>query len=141
MGFKAVPLDMISAPNYFAPLAEPRWTIIDPNAVTLWFQLQVSDTLGDRRYMVAGGATMQVTFQRADQISTTQGLLTNTSQSVVLSATPHANDRSLFSMALTSQQVQTIVSGTVKFKLTESGLDTTWVQDHMLKKMLTNPGF
>lgn len=141
MTFKAVPLDMISAPNYFAPLAEPRWTILDPNAVTLWFQLYIEDTLGTRRYITASGATMTVAFQRADAFALSQNQLTQTAQGLSLPATAHANDRSLFSLALTSQSVQTIVSGTVKFTLVESSVTTTWVQNHALSKKLTAPGF
>lgn len=145
MSFKVTPLDMITAPNYWAAMKNGRWDVIDPNAVTLWFQLGVSDALGDRRYVSAAGAVMEVTFQRADLIQTGSGgllpvKLTNTAQSVVKTATPHALDRSLYSMALTALDIQTVVAGTVKFKLTESGVVTTWVQNYLLTKSLTAPG-
>lgn len=140
MAFKAVPIDMITAPNYFAPLSESRWTIIDPNAVTLWFQLQIEDSLGTRRYMVASGATMTVAFQRADSFTLSQNALAQAAQGLSLPATANANDRSLFSLALTSQSVQTIVSGTVKFTLVESGVTTAWTQNHFLSKKLTAQG-
>jgi len=139
--FKAVPLDMISAPNYWAPFADGRWTVTDPNATTLWLQLQISDALGSRRYMVATGGTLSVIFQRADSFTTNQGVLSQTSQGISVSGAVNANDRSLFSVALTQQQVQGIVSGTVKFSLTEGSSTTTWVQDYLLSKSLTRPGF
>ena len=141
MNYKAIPLDMIAPPNYYAPLADGRWVITSPNAVTLWFGLQIEDSLGARRYMVATGATMTVTFQRADQFTSSQSILTQTAQSVTLTATVNANDRSLFSMNLTTQNIQTLVSGTVKCRLVEAGVDTTWLQDYGISKKLTNPGF
>lgn len=141
MAFKSIPLEMITAPNYFAALADGRWTVTSPNAVTLWFQLNIEDALGSRRYMTAVGATLTVTFQRADQFTSSGGVLSQAAQSVVLSAVPHANDRSLFSMALTTQNVQLLVSGAVKYRLVEGANDTTWLQDYGIQKKLTNPGF
>lgn len=141
MAFKSVPLDMISAPNYFAPLADGRWTVTSPNAVTLWFQLQIEDALGSRRYMTAVGSTLTVTFQRADSYVSNGGPLSTSAQSVAVTATPHANDRSLYSMALTTQNIQLLVSGAVKYRLVEGANDTTWLQDYGIQKKLTNPGF
>jgi hypothetical protein len=139
--FKAIPLDMISAPNYFAPLEPSSWNIVSPNTQTLWFGLQVEDSLGARRYMVATGASLTVTFQRADSFTTSQGKLTQTSQGIDKLASAHANDRSLFSFSLTSQDVGSIVGGTVKFKLIEGATETIWLQNYLITKQLTSPGF
>lgn len=144
MSFKSVPLDMISAPNFWAPAKNNRWELIDPNAVTLWFRLNIVDSLGERSYVTASGAAMTVIFQRADLIQVDRSIipqkLTNTAQSVTKTASVHATDKSLFSFTLTAQDVQNIVSGTVKFTLVESGVTTTWVQNYLLQKSLTSPG-
>jgi hypothetical protein len=140
--FKAIPVDMISAPNFWAPIDEGRWTITDPNAVTLWFQLQISDSLGDRRYLLGSGGTMTAIFQRADAYNVQiPGGLTQTSQTITISCPVNANDRSLFTLPMTTQQVQGVVSGTVKFTMVESGVSTSWVQNYLIVKKLTSAGF
>jgi hypothetical protein len=142
--FKVVPIDMISAPNYWAPLTEARWTITDPNAVTLSLQLEISDSLGERRYILATGGTLTAIFQRADAYSSSNspaGSLVQTSQTISISCVVNANDRSLFTLPMTQQQVQGVVSGTVKFSMVESGVTTIWNQNYLLVKKLTGPGF
>jgi len=126
MSFQVKPLDMILAPNYFAPLSDGRWMITDPNATTLWFQLEILDSLGPRRYLTGVGATLTATFMRMDALASNLGILTT--------------DASLFSLALTTQQIQNIVSGTVQFALTEGAVVTTWNQNYLIQKTLTNPG-
>jgi len=139
--FKVIPIDMISAPNFWAPLPEPRWTVYEPNASTLWMQLMIDDSLGERRYIAAGGAALTVTFQKADSLASTQGKLVYTPQSIDALGAFNANDRSLVSITLTADQVKTLVSGTVKFKLLEGVTNTTWVQNHCITKKSASPGF
>lgn len=143
MIFKVIPIDMITPPNYYALGSEPRWTIIDPNPTVLWMQLMIVDALGERRYITATGATLNLTFQRADTFSTkaTPPTLVQTAAGLTLPSTVNANDKSLFSLSLTTQSVQTIVSGSVKFTFTEGSSTNTWVQNHMISKQLTAPGF
>lgn len=140
--FKVIPLDVISAPNHFTPLPNNRWEVINPNAQTLWFQLQIVDSLGARRYMPAAGSTLQVVFQRSDLIANDNlNRLTNTSRNVTKTATANADDRSLYSIAMTTQDIQNIVSGSTKYTLTEGATTTTWVFDWSIMKTLTDPGF
>ena len=140
--FKISPIEMISAPNYWSVNKDKTWVIVSPNQQALWLLLNISDAMGDRPYTSAVNATLTVTFQRADAITrvfpSTQ--LTNIPQSVVKAATANAQNRSLWTIALTSQDVQTLTSGTVKFDLTENGNTTTWLENWMVKKMLTDPG-
>jgi hypothetical protein len=147
MSFKAVPLDMISAPNFFSPLADNRWVITSPNAQTLWLQLSISDSLGDRRYIPANGSVLEATFHRSDLLSipmttpfVTSGLLNSTARSIVKICAANANDKSLYSIAMSSADIQGIVSGATKFKLTESTVVTEWLFDWSIVKKLTSPG-
>jgi len=140
MSFQVKPLDMILAPNYFAPLSDGRWMITDPNATTLWFQLEILDSLGPRRYLTGVGATLTATFMRMDALASNLGILTSTPQTVNTPALAYTTDASLFSLALTTQQIQNIVSGTVQFALTEGAVVTTWNQNYLIQKTLTNPG-
>lgn len=140
MSFQVIPLDMVLAPNYFAPLGDVRWLITDPNPTTLWFQLGILDALGLRRYITAVGATLTATFMRMDALTSSLGILTSTPQTVAVNATVFATDASLFSLALTTQQIQNIVSGTIQFSLTEGAVVTTWNQNWLIQKSLTNPG-
>lgn len=139
--FKAVPLDMINAPNTFAPLTGNIWTIINPNAQTLWFQLQISDSLGDRRYIPAVGATLTATFRRMDIISSINGSINQTNRDVVKTITFNASDKSLCQIAMTPTDITNIVSGGILFTLTESGQVTRWVQDWIVSKKLIELGF
>jgi hypothetical protein len=139
--FKVTPIEMITAPNYWAPIPEPRWTVYDPNASVLWGLLVISDSLGERRYIAASGATITATFQKADSLASTSGKLVYTAQSIDILGAFNANDRSLFSITLTADQTKAVVSGTIKFKLIEGSSNTTWVQNHALTKKSANPGF
>ncbi|MEM4379317.1 MAG: hypothetical protein QXL01_01340 [Thermoplasmatales archaeon] len=139
--FKAIPLDMISAPNSYSVLPGGIWEVTSPNAQTLWFQLQIIDSLGARRYVAASGATITATFRRMDLISSLNGSINQTNRDVVKTAVFHANDRSLLSISMTSQDIQNIVSGGVLFSFTEGANTSKWIQDWLLKKKLTDPGF
>lgn len=144
MSLTSTPINMISAPNTFSVLSSGRWEITDPNAQELWLQINTDDQLGFRRYIPAAGATLSVLFQRADSFSVDGVRLSRlqaNSQSVTKTATADTNDRSLWKISLTPQDTQTILSGTVKFALTEGTTTTTWVQNYFLKKNLTEAGF
>lgn len=142
MTFKVIPIDMISAPNYWAPLAEKMWTITSPNAQVLWFSLCVDDALGLRPYSPAAGATIVATFQRSDLISVgTRGTLVNTVQNVTKNGTFNAQARNICSLSLTPLDAAAVASGSIKLDFTESGVTTTWLQNWAIKKLLTDPGY
>ena len=144
MTFIATPIEMISAPNFFSVLKDNRWLVTDPNAQTLWFQLEIIDSLGQRRYVPSVGSTLSVIFQRADEFSTdgsSRGRLQNQVRTVTKVATANVSDASLFSIALTTTDITGIVSGSVKFTFTEAAVPTTWVQNFFIRKSLTAPGF
>ncbi len=143
MSFLSIPLDMISAPNYYAPAANGMWVLTNPNQQTLWFSLTLNDSLGQRPYTPGNGATLNLTFQRADLINLSpinNGTLINTIQTLVKPATAFTANRTLWSVSLNAQDINTALSGTVKFTLTDSGNVTTWLQNWLIKKMQTDPG-
>jgi len=142
MSFTAIPIEMMTAPNYWAPLADNRWVITEPSATDLWFNLQISDALGSRPY-VPSSATLQVTFQRSDLLATSgdRRSLTSTSRSIVKAATADVDNASLWKIALSASDIEIVVSGTVKFALLEGTIMTTWLQNWVLQKQLTDPGF
>ena len=140
--FQAIPLDMISAPNYYAVAKNNRWEIISPNATTLWFDLSIIDSLGQRPYSVGNSAVLQVIFMRADKQTIVQyNTLTATPQTVTKTASVNSSNKSLFSVSMSSQDIQIVVSGTVKFTLVDGSVNETWNQNWMLQKTLTSPGF
>jgi hypothetical protein len=144
MALKAVPIDMITAPNFYSVLPNNRWEIVSPNAQALWFQLCIVDAMGQRPYVPAVGSSMVVTFQRADLISLTNTpppTLTNTSRNVVKTALIDSNNRSLMKLDMTTQNIQDIVSGTAKFTLTEGSNTTVFLANWSVYKKLTEPGF
>lgn len=147
--FRVTPLDMISAPNYFAYLRDYQWNVVGNNPVTLWFQFQITDSLGTRRYSVASPGTLALTFLRADSVGvspsappvtfSTQTPVSQT-QSIYKVATPYVSDRSLFSISLSAQETATITSGTVQVTLTEGSQPITFNQNYLVKKTIAAPG-
>lgn len=145
--YKIVPLDMIDAPNDFGVLPDTQWPIVGNNPLVLWFQFRKVDMLGERRYLVAGGGSVQLAFLRADTPGQPANLQTNSMftpvsqvQTVTVVAVPYAGDQSLYSINLTSQQTQLIISGTVQVSLTEAGVTTVWNQNYLVKKTLALAG-
>lgn len=141
--FVIQPVDVINAPNSFSVLPDNRWVTSGANAVTLWGILQIQDSLGTRRYIPASGATLQAVFMRKDALNLTQTYplqVSSTTQNVTVNAVLNNSDRSLFSLVLTAQNAADVISGSVKFSLTESAITTTWVQDWLLQKKIPQIG-
>ena len=133
MALKVAPIDMVSSPNTFYQVQQ--WSITGGNSSVLWFQLQISDSLGVRRYMPQSGATVQVQFPRARSLDSLQ-----VSQTVAKAGTFDSNDRSLWKVTLTETDTQSIISGTVKFVLTEGSSSQTIVQNYFISRSLTGAG-
>ena len=142
MGFKAVPLNMIQAPNYYKELKDNRWSITAPNAQSFWLQLNLTDELGQRRYIPSAGSSLQVEFQRSGEFSlqSNRKMMVDT-RTIIKNASVNADDKSLWSFNLSESEIQGVVSGTVKFTLIESGANKVWVQNYFLKKDSTEAGF
>lgn len=133
------PIDMISAPNVFKPI--DTWHIIGGNTKTLWLQLVTEDSLGERRYLPANGSVLRVIFERRPELSPNTirgGALKQTIQTVEKIA---IKSEDMYHIDLTSADTTAILSGTVKFTLTESGRTQTWVQNWLITKELTDPGY
>lgn len=137
--FKVFPVEMISAPNYYSFLKDIQWQLTHNIASSLTGQMWLTDALGSRRYIIPTGASLQVTFLRAD----TQAVL-SVSQTVQKIVTINAQDRSLFSFNLSAAESQQVISGSVIFKLTDPGvgaLNGEWTQNYGVKKILNGPGY
>lgn len=141
--FKVLPLDMINAPNYWSPSADGVFALGDVNAQTVWFQLRISDALGERRYMPAIGSGLQIIFQRADNFSVGQlnpNVVSQQTLTITKQGVAQSQDASLFSIALTAADAGQIRSGTLKVILTEGGVQNTWVQNWAVVRKMTAPG-
>jgi hypothetical protein len=134
--FGVKPLDLFDEPNDIAELE--FWEVTQDSPVRLSFQIQISDTLPKRRFMVPTGQTVKVKFQRAKVAKLGQA---SASQTFEVAATPMAMDRSIWTINLTADQVNLLVSGTVQFNIYNG---TTLVQTinspYMIKKILTGAG-
>lgn len=141
MNFEILPLEMITQPNFYSPAV--AWEVSSVGAKTLWGQLRISDALGNRRYIPAAGSALEITFLRMDVISlsTTYPLaMSNTNQNVVKPATFLVTDTSMFNFTLTALDVGNVISGSIKFKFTESGVDRVWTQNYLVKKQVLQLG-
>lgn len=140
MAYQLLALDMFQAPNNYAPTPGGTFNLTEPNAQTLWFQLQVSDSLGVRRFIPPNGTSLTLEFQRANKFVGTNRAPQESAQTVLKTATPNTDDRSLFSVALTTQDVTQIRSGTLKVNITTAGVTTSFVDNFAVRKKLTDPG-
>lgn len=133
---------MVSPPNHYAPLKNGRWELISANPTTLWFQLVISDSLGERRYIPNVSSSVELTFMRADSVTSNINFpyqLSVNSQNVVKTAIKNGSDSSLYSVVLTSADVSSIVSGSILVKLTEASVANSFMQNWAVIRKLTGP--
>jgi hypothetical protein len=134
--FGVKPLDLFDEPNDIAELE--FWEVTQDSPVRLSFQIQISDTLPKRRFMVPTGQTVKVKFQRAKVAKLGQA---SASQTFEVAATPMAMDRSIWTINLTADQVNLLVSGTVQFNIYNGATVVQTINSpYMIKKILTGPG-
>lgn len=136
MKLSLIPINVVSAPNYWAPLGVNYWEVTGGVSKDIWGSLQVEDTLGTRPYIPISGAQLQAVFQRGDHIGGNTTTLT-----VTKIAALDTSNRSLAKIALTAQDATSIISGTIVFTLTEGSIQYKWVQNWAVKKLNTSAGF
>jgi hypothetical protein len=133
MAFQAKAIDMVDSPNFFK---ESLWETTPGNSTRLYFQLQIVDAMGERRYIPASGATMKAEFQRARSLSA----MNPVSQSIQKNAIAIPEDKSMFYIDLNTADTQAIISGTVRFTLVESGVTTVFVQNYFVTRKPVTAG-
>jgi hypothetical protein len=134
--FQVKPLDLFDEPNDIAPLE--YWEVTQDSPVRLTFQIMISDALPLRRFMVPVGQVVKAKFQRAKVAKLGQA---SVSQTFEVQALPMAMDRSIWTMSLTADQVNTLVGGTVQFSIYNGAtLVQTINVPYMIKKILTGAG-
>jgi hypothetical protein len=137
MNLKVIPVNMVAAPNSWAPTKDTFWSVTDAIAVDLWGLLTISDTLGIRPYVPIAGSVLSAVFQRGDYIGSTN------SQNLTVNKTAVMNSdfRSLVKIPITSDEATKIISGTVVFTLAEGSSVKKWGQNWSVKKLNTSAGF
>jgi hypothetical protein len=133
MAFKIIAIDMINSPNTFK---EGAWTTTPNTSTRLYFQLQIDDALGARRYMPIPGSTVQIEFPRARSLSANNPV----QQTITKNAIQIAEDKSMFYIDLTTADTQAIISGTVKVTFTESSKANIFLQNYFVVRKPTTPG-
>lgn len=138
------PINVISAPNSWAPLSVSYWTVTGGIAKDIWGLLQIKDELGTRPYIAATGATMQAVFQRGDLIGVaatgSPPTMTPNAYTVTKTIAFDSQNRALVKIPLTAQDATNIISGTVVFTLTEGATVNKWVMNWGVKKLNTTAG-
>lgn len=137
MLLKLIPVNVISAPNFWSATKESFWTVTANQPNDLWGLLTIVDSLGSRAYVPALGSTLQILFQRGDYI----GSITNQNLSVTKTAAMDTNNRALMKIGLIAQEATNIISGTAVFTLTEGAVVQKWTQNWAIKKINTSAGF
>ena len=135
MKYLFTPIDVLSLPNDFTD--KSQWSVSAGTGETLYFQLQVDDSLGLRRYIPGASDTVKLVFMRAR--SSTLGVA-DTAQTFEVSCTANTQDRSLWSCTLTTAQVGLLISGTVQMKLTSGTTVYTYNRSYAIKKIVTDAG-
>jgi len=140
MSFSLLPIEVISAPNYYSPMASGTFDLVGANPATLNFLLMINDNLGPRPYFAAMAATLTLTFARMNQFAPGRANPIETPQSLTKTATRNVQNPALYSLALTTQDVQAIRSGSLTFTLVENGVATSTITNWAVTKKLTDPG-
>ena len=139
--FTLQPIDVVTAPNYYSFSASNTFALVDPNATTLNFLLMINDALGTRPYFPAMNATLTLTFGRMNQFTNGRVNPIETSQSIIKPATRNVTNGSMYSVKLTTQDVQNIRSGSLQFTLIDNGTTTISNENWKVTKTLANtPG-
>lgn len=133
MAFKIIAIDMINSPNTFK---EGAWVTVPNTPTRLYFQLQVDDALGPRRYIPAVGSTVQIEFPRARSLTASNPV----QQSITKNAIQITEDKSMFYIDLTTTDTQAIISGTVKVTFTESSKPNIFLQNYFVVRKSTVAG-
>jgi hypothetical protein len=133
MAFKIIAIDMINSPNTFK---EGAWFTVPNTSTRLYFQLQVDDSLGARRYIPAVGSTVQIEFPRARSLTASSPI----QQTITKNAIQIPDDKSMFYIDLTTVDTQGILSGTVKVTFTESAKANIFLQNYFVVRKPTTPG-
>jgi H2-forming N5,N10-methylenetetrahydromethanopterin dehydrogenase-like enzyme len=131
--FKIIAIDMINSPNTFK---EGEWAVVPNTSARLWFQLQVDDSLGARRYIPAVGSTVAIEFQRARSLTASNPV----QQTFSKNAIQNADDKSMFYIDLTTTDTQNIITGSVKVTFTESAKANVFIQNYFIVRKPTTPG-
>jgi hypothetical protein len=129
-------ITMYLEPNDYS--VAKNWKVTQGVACTLYFQVLKQDELPTRRFIVAAGQTIKVKFQRAKKFQTNQDTV---SQTFEVTAIAVATDRSLWSIALTADQVNQLVSGTVNFTIYNATVVVdSIVKNYFIQKQSTSAG-
>jgi hypothetical protein len=139
--FKIQPIEMIKESNYYSNI--DQFVIPATGTCKLWFQLRIVDSLGERPYISASNDLLKLEFLRITKLSLDSGKLYGDSQTIEKTANPNTSNRSIFSVDLTSDNVVTIRSGSVRFyyKETTPNIEYKWVENYIARKDVIDPGF
>lgn len=143
MLFKILPVEIIQSPNYYSILPDGAWNVYDETSTVLGLLLQVSDSLGSRPYIVSSGDTLQAEFPRSDSLaiqSGTRGTVNSTSRAVIKTCDVDSNNKSLFTISLTSVDISNIISGSMKFTFKYGTVTRTWLESYIVIKKINDVG-
>lgn len=125
----AKPLDYVDV-NHFTIV--DRLELIQGNSAICYVQLFD----GDNRYVPQAGSTIQIKFPRAMSVAATPA-----NQDVVVTlSVADPRDTSVYSMSLSSAQVDSIVSGGVKLIIISGGNTKTYPVDNFVRRRSNSPG-
>jgi len=143
MRFKIQPIEIIQAPNYYSILPDNQWILYDESSASLSFMLKIEDSLGERPYLVSNSDTLTSEFPRSDSLaiqSGTRGTISATSRSVTKTCNMDTDNKSLFTMNLSSTDISNIISGSVKFTLQYGSTTRTWLENYIIIKKINDVG-
>lgn len=120
------------------------WQIPNNSAMTLYFMLTQTDSLGLRRFLPAVGATVQLNFLR--QRSINQGAPgvspggTNAQTVSKFATLIDPRDSSIYSIQITAADSAMIISGSVQLVITTAGNPVSYSVPYVVKKIQSSAG-
>lgn len=117
---------------------EPNWEILHGAPCKLHFQLVLVDALGARRYLPPAGTLVSVSFLRSRPPTIGSNSVSISKNAIQI--LPNS-DRSIYQIDLTSADTVQIISGGAKLSLNLGGVEVGFNLPHMVKKIVSLPGF
>jgi hypothetical protein len=120
------------------------WQVPNNSAITLYFMLTQSDSLGVRRFLPVAGSTVQLNFFR--QRSINQGAPgvspggTGAQTISKFAAIIDSRDSSVYSVQLTPADTSAIISGSVQLVITSNGSPLSYSVPYAVKKIQSSAG-
>lgn len=136
MSYGIQPIEYFGSVNSITPVQ--AWEIAHGAPKTVYFTLTQIDSLGSRRFIPPAGTAVGINFFRSRPA--TINSLPQTISKTATQVSP-TEDKSIYSVTLTLDDVNTIISGSIQLVVTIGGVANKVAIPYIVKKSYAAPGY